>query len=92
MSSRATAPSTVGAFDAKTRLSQLLDRVEAGEVIVITRHGEPIATLQPYDEVIDARKVQKVIDGLRALRAEALASGPGLTLADIKAAIAQGRR
>lgn len=39
--------STVGAFDAKTNLSALLDRVEAGEEIVITRHGKPIATLSP---------------------------------------------
>jgi prevent-host-death family protein len=38
---------TIGAFDAKTNLSALLDRVEAGEEIVITRHGKPIAKLSP---------------------------------------------
>ena len=32
---------TVGARDAKTHFGQLLDRVEHGEVFVITRHGEP---------------------------------------------------
>ena len=36
---------TVGAFEAKTHLSALLDRVEAGEEVVITRHGRPIARL-----------------------------------------------
>ena len=36
---------SVGAYDAKTRLSELLDRVEKGEQIVITRHGKPVARL-----------------------------------------------
>ncbi len=38
---------SVGAFEAKTHLSQLLDAVEAGERIVITRHGKPVAELAP---------------------------------------------
>jgi prevent-host-death family protein len=36
---------TVGAFEAKTNLSALLDKVEAGEEIQITRHGKPVARL-----------------------------------------------
>ncbi|MEK7245434.1 MAG: type II toxin-antitoxin system prevent-host-death family antitoxin, partial [Pseudomonadota bacterium] len=32
---------TVGAFEAKTKLSRLLARVAKGETIVITRHGAP---------------------------------------------------
>lgn len=36
---------TVGAFEAKTNLSALLDKVEAGEEVQITRHGKPIAKL-----------------------------------------------
>ena len=32
---------TVGAYEAKTRFSQLLERVEAGEEIIITRHVTP---------------------------------------------------
>ncbi|HZN40195.1 MAG TPA: type II toxin-antitoxin system prevent-host-death family antitoxin [Planctomycetota bacterium] len=86
------APVSVGAFDAKTKLSELLDRVEAGEVIVITRHGSPIATLQPYDEAVDAKKVQKAIDGLLELRSEFLKTGPGMSLEDIRAAIEAGRK
>lgn len=39
--------STVGAVEAKERLSELLDLVERGEEIVITRHGRPVATLAP---------------------------------------------
>ena len=36
---------TVGAFEAKTRFSALLERVERGEQIVITRRGKPVAKL-----------------------------------------------
>ena len=36
---------TMGAFEAKTHLSSLLDRVAAGEEVVITKHGKPIARL-----------------------------------------------
>lgn len=39
----------VGAYEAKTHLSQLLDRVAKGERITITRHGVPVADLVPVD-------------------------------------------
>lgn len=38
---------TIGALEAKTRLSELLDRVAQGEEIVITRDGKPAARLVP---------------------------------------------
>ena len=38
---------TVGAFQAKTQLSQLLDEVEKGEAVTITRRGRPVAVLAP---------------------------------------------
>lgn len=38
---------TVGAYEAKTHLPELIRRVEAGERIVITRHGTPVAELGP---------------------------------------------
>jgi prevent-host-death family protein len=37
----------VGAFAAKTRLSELLDRVAAGHVYRITKRGRPVAELRP---------------------------------------------
>ena len=37
----------VNVYDAKTNLSRLLDRAAAGEEIVITRHGRPVAKLGP---------------------------------------------
>lgn len=39
--------STVGAYDAKTRLPQLLREVERGEIVTITRHGTVIARIVP---------------------------------------------
>ena len=38
---------TVGAYEAKTHLSHLLERVIQGEHITITKHGVPVAVLQP---------------------------------------------
>ena len=40
---------TVGAYEAKTRLAALLDRVENGETLTITRNGRPVARLVPAD-------------------------------------------
>jgi len=54
----------IGAFEAKTRLPQLLRRVEAGERFVITRHGRPLAELVPF-QPRDSRKVQSAIDALK---------------------------
>jgi prevent-host-death family protein len=55
---------TVGDFDAKTNFSALLERVERGEQIVITRRGKPVARLMP---IATARKV-KVSDAMAKLR------------------------
>jgi prevent-host-death family protein len=40
---------SVGAYEAKTQLSKLLERVMKGERITITKHGVPVAVLQPPD-------------------------------------------
>jgi len=86
------ATSTVGAFDAKTRLSELLDRVEAGEVIVITRHGEPIAKLQRYVDGADKKRARKAIAALRELRRRFLKGQRGMSMDEIKGALTEGRR
>jgi prevent-host-death family protein len=39
----------VGAFQARTHLSHLLDQVERGETIIITRHGKPMARFTPLE-------------------------------------------
>jgi prevent-host-death family protein len=39
----------VGAYEAKTHLPKLLERVAEGYRVMITKHGVPIAVLEPYD-------------------------------------------
>ena len=57
----------VGAFEAKTHLSSLLDKVTQGEDILITRRGLPVARLVPARQAQRAR-TESVIEELRALR------------------------
>ncbi|SNB75003.1 prevent-host-death family protein [Arboricoccus pini] len=65
---------TVGAFEAKTHLSALLERVARGEAITITRHGRPVARLVPAVEA-DRARISQAIDGLKTLRREARLDG-----------------
>lgn len=58
---------TVGAYEAKTHLTQLLERVAKGEKITITKHGVPVATLQPADPS-KRIPVRDVIDQLKRFR------------------------
>jgi prevent-host-death family protein len=77
----------VGVFEAKTNLSKLLERVEAGEVVVITRHGKEVARLVP-----------PMGTALRADPADAIArwreARRGITLGELKIRdlINEGRR
>lgn len=59
---------TVGAFEAKTRLSQLLDRVSGGEEITITRHGEPVAKLVPAAPAASKKDIEAQISRIRRSR------------------------
>lgn len=58
---------TVGAVEAKTHLSELLERVEHGEVVTITRRGRPVARLVPVETVTPGGAAEAV-GKLRALR------------------------
>jgi prevent-host-death family protein len=58
----------VAASEAKARLSELLDLVEQGDSIVITRHGKPVAELGGTAEARLERK-NKIIEGFTELRA-----------------------
>ena len=56
----------IGAFEAKNKLGMLLDRVESGDEIVITRHGKPIARLVPNTARIDKLQARAALDRIRA--------------------------
>lgn len=78
---------TVGAYEAKTHLSELLEKVEAGEEIIITKHGAPVAKLVPVKKEASAEQRAAAIRRIQKL-------GTGLSLAGlkIKDLIAEGRR
>jgi prevent-host-death family protein len=76
----------VGAYEAKTHFSELLERVIKGERITITRHGVPVAVLQPPESV---RKTgpNKAIAELRKFRQQHYLKG-----LSIREMIEEGRR
>ena len=82
---------TIGAYDAKARLSELLDRVEKGEQIVITRHGKPIARLVP-EGGHDVAHARAAVQRLFALGETIGKRGVDLTSEEIRALRDEGRR
>lgn len=87
-----TYPARVSTSDARKMFGALLERVGAGEVIVITRHGSPVATLKSCRDLVDGSRRQRAIEGILELRAEFLRQGPGMTLEEIRAGIAADRK
>jgi prevent-host-death family protein len=55
----------IGAFEAKNTLDALLDRVQRGEEIIITRHGKPVARLVPISERIDRSQARATVQRIR---------------------------
>jgi len=78
---------TVGAYEAKTHLSELLEKVEAGEEITITRHGSPVAKLVPMKRKATADERAAAIQRIQKL-GKSLSLG-GLKIKDL---IAEGRK
>lgn len=78
---------TVGAFEAKTHLSQLLDEVENGATITITRHGRPVARLSPAEPVV-TRDVDEVIRSWEEYRKRERITLGGLSIREM---IEEGR-
>ena len=77
---------TVGAYEAKTHLPKLLKRVAEGHSITITKHGVPVAVLEPYDPEKNV-DVRKVIQALQAFRMSNRLDG-----LSIREMIEEGRR
>jgi prevent-host-death family protein len=57
----------IQASEAKTKFLQLLDDVERGDTLIITRHGKPIARIVPETKLRQA-EIREAIEGIRALR------------------------
>lgn len=77
---------TIQASEAKIHLPQLLDEVERGESLVITRHGRAIARLVPEEEV-DRAEIRRTLDRMRQRRKGA----PPITVEEILAFRDEGR-
>jgi len=77
----------VGAYEAKTHLSDLLEKVEAGEEITITKHGAPIARLVPVKKEASPEERLAAIE-----RIQKLALGLSLGGLKVKDLIREGRR
>ena len=78
---------TIGAYQAKTHLPRLLERVRRGESVTITKHGRPVARLVPLaaDEEECARQAaSRIRNRRRRLR--------GAPLAELVATIHEGHR
>ena len=77
----------VGAFEAKTHLSALLDRVERGEQVTITRHGKAVAKLVPAGE-FDRAEARALV---QRMLARAKAEGASATLDEVREWRDEGR-
>ncbi len=67
----------IGAFEAKNKLGELLQRVEQGQEILITRRGKPVARLVPVTPVSNRDRAQQAV-------ANIIARSKGVTLDGIK--------
>jgi prevent-host-death family protein len=67
----------LGAFEAKNKFGRLLDQVEHGEEIVITRRGKAVAKLVPAEPGFDRAKARRAVAGILRL-------SKGITLGGLK--------
>jgi prevent-host-death family protein len=85
---------TVGLFEAKTHLSELVARAEQGEEVIITRHNKPVAKLVPISEVspeLIARRRQ-ILAELQAIGRAIEQRGGPITVEEILDWRDEGRR
>lgn len=78
----------IGAFEAKTHLSELLAAAEAGESVTITRRGQPVARLVPVEGDTRAQATRRIAQ----LRDRLAGQGTALTPDEILSARDEGRR
>jgi prevent-host-death family protein len=75
----------IGIYEAKSKLSQLVDDAARGEAVVITRHGRPVARLVPVD--VPSASIAETIEAIREFR-----KGRRLDGLSIKELINEGRK
>jgi prevent-host-death family protein len=83
--------SEVGLFDAKNRLSELVDRAERGEETVITRRGKAVAKLVPVATRTEA-DIERARDAMKRIRERAKKFGGKFDWDEWKKYRDEGRR
>lgn len=83
---------TLGVFDAKARFSELIDRAAAGEEIVITKRGAPVAKIVSTKPGFDREAARRAAEEMRRFREELAARGVRVTQEEIAEWKAEGRR
>ena len=85
---------SVGLFEAKTHLSELIARAERGEEVIITRHNKPVAKLVPISEVSPELYQRRLaaLDALQAVGREVAKRGGPITVEEILSWRDEGRR
>lgn len=81
----------VGIFEAKTNLSSLVDQVEKGQEIVITRHGKPVARLVRAEDRHSAEAIARRRQAIAEIREMARKRGLRVSHDEIKSWIEDGR-
>jgi prevent-host-death family protein len=76
---------TVGIYEARTRLSELIEKVGKGEEVTVTRHGVPVARIIP----VDGEKKLAVRDAIEAMKK--FGRGKSLRGLSLKKMIREGR-
>jgi prevent-host-death family protein len=56
---------SIGAYEAKTRFSELIARAERGESFVVTKHGREVARIEPAAS-FDREKARRAVERIRA--------------------------
>ena len=81
---------TVGAFEAKTKLAELLDKVEAGESVTITRRGKAVARMIGVKSDDESARMRALVEEIKRTRVgRGKPAGPGTTIPEL---IKAGRR
>jgi prevent-host-death family protein len=66
----------ISVTDAKGQLTELVRRSEAGEDVVLTRHGRPVARVVPIKPILDRAARRALLESLRASGAAKATPGP----------------
>lgn len=77
----------ISAFEAENKLAELLDLVETGQEIIITRHGKQVARLGPIQKTFDREGARQAVEDIKKMR-----KGMKLDGITIRQLIDEGRR